>query len=491
MYKKILLVLVSIIFLSSFQVAFANVIINEVQIGGSDTNDEFIELYSSQNQDLTDWYIKRKTSSGAEYSLVSATHFKDKSINGYLLLAKDPGYTGNVQPDISWPSSYSLADDNSIVLYNGNDQEVSKIGWGSVNASDCVGSCSSNPTDGNSLQFDGTTWCSSSQTPKTVNSTCPNNSNGGNNTSGGDTTDGDNNDAVSSTEQTVITKPKVLEIPIVKTKITVRNNSFVNIPINFKGETFYSNGKSIFDGRYLWNFGDGDSRQVLVTNNEKFTHTYFYPGDYNVILEHYPNYFSDIPDATDRINIKIAPSSIYISSVGDEKDFFVELTNNSDFDADLSGWSLSVDNKSFNFSKNTIIPTKKTVKISSRITNFTVNDKNNLKLLSPTNEVVFNYGDSLIPKIITQKIAIKKTLESKINPSDFLENKEISSLDPEDFSASAINSNNSTLKSYGFFGVIFWIALVSICVVSVWFLRRRSSSSGVKSVGDEFELLDE
>lgn len=497
MSKKQVLVLFSIIFLSSFHFAFAGVIINEVQIGGTSANDEFIELYSSDTQSLTDWYIKRKTSSGAEYSLVSSTHFKDKTINGYLLLAKDGSYVGSATPDILWPSStsYYLADDNSIILYNGNDQEVSKIGWGSANASDCDGTCPSNPTNGNSLQLNGS-WCAALPTPGLANVSCDAGGNqntggdtNGNNTGGG-TSGGNTSGGVSgSTSEKTTTKPKTPEIITIKTKITARNNSFINIPINFKGETSFSNGQNIFSGRYLWNFGDGDSREMLVTNNEKFTHTYFYPGDYAVILEHYPNFFADTPDAIDKINIKIALTAVTISAVGDEKDFFIELTNNSDLDADISAWSISNGIRNFYFPKNTIIPVKKKMKISSRITGFTVDDKVNLKLLSPTNEVVFDYGVPVVVKPITKTVSptinnTVKTIENKVDTS--LNKKDFQIIDA-DLSASVINSN----KSYRVWGIVFWLILVSGAILSVLFLRKRISSSGAKSTEDDFELLDE
>ena len=63
MSKKTFLVLVGFAFLFSFNLAQADVIINEVQIGGTTADDEFIELYnsSSSDVDLTNWYINKKS----------------------------------------------------------------------------------------------------------------------------------------------------------------------------------------------------------------------------------------------------------------------------------------------------------------------------------------------------------------------------------------------------------------------------------------------
>lgn len=109
-------------------------LINEIMVG-SDSNSgyAFLELYNpTQNPvDLTGWTIKKKTSSGTQSSFVVSDRLKNKIIlpGKYLLLARE-GYGGSVAPDVTWPSSYSLArTNNSIIIYDKSGQKVEEISW--------------------------------------------------------------------------------------------------------------------------------------------------------------------------------------------------------------------------------------------------------------------------------------------------------------------------------------------------------------------------
>lgn len=108
-------------------------LISEVQISGETSKDEFIELYNPNNEsvDLTDWVIKRKSSSGIEYSLVSASRLEGKTIpaQGYFLLAHED-YTGTVTSDVVWAKSNSVASNNSVLLYAFDGSVIDKVGIG-------------------------------------------------------------------------------------------------------------------------------------------------------------------------------------------------------------------------------------------------------------------------------------------------------------------------------------------------------------------------
>ena len=75
-------------FFSFVNITQASVVINEIQI--SPTEGRFIELYNNGDSyvDLTNWYIQRKTASGAFGSLVTKTNFENKSIgpNSFFLI---------------------------------------------------------------------------------------------------------------------------------------------------------------------------------------------------------------------------------------------------------------------------------------------------------------------------------------------------------------------------------------------------------------------
>ncbi len=114
------------------------ILISEVMAGSSaSSDDEFIEIYNygSQAVDLTGWSIKKKSSSGAESSLVVASRLSGKTIPAgkYLLLAHDGGYTGTVSADVTWPASYSLAYTNNVVtIYSASGGVIDQVSWAEI-----------------------------------------------------------------------------------------------------------------------------------------------------------------------------------------------------------------------------------------------------------------------------------------------------------------------------------------------------------------------
>jgi hypothetical protein len=112
------------------------ILINEIQIAGQTADDEFIELYNPNETsiNLSDYALKKKSSTGVESTLVTSSRFENKIIpaKGFLLLAREEYYQGSTLPDIFWPKSYSLASNNTIILYDPLGKIVDKVGWGNA-----------------------------------------------------------------------------------------------------------------------------------------------------------------------------------------------------------------------------------------------------------------------------------------------------------------------------------------------------------------------
>jgi len=90
----------------------------------------FIELYNpnSNDIDLTDWYIQRRTATGSDFnSFVSKTHFANRIIpaKSFLVIA----HKSIIQADIILPE-LTLTDSNTIQLKNASGTIVDKVGWG-------------------------------------------------------------------------------------------------------------------------------------------------------------------------------------------------------------------------------------------------------------------------------------------------------------------------------------------------------------------------
>ena len=476
MFKRKVLVFVGVFLFLGCKIVFAEVVINEVQIGGITANDEFIELYNfgDSSESLTGFYIKKKTSSGSESNFVVASRFEGVSIpvNGYLLLGREGSYAGSVSSDIFWPSSYSLASNNSLTLYRGNETDKDEVSWGDIENS-------------SSFQKTSSGWITALSTPKALNKeTESSSSNEENDNEEKTTTTTSFGSSVSSSEN------KIKIIPIFKASILAPSLAFTGEPIVLDLSVKYGN-ENYAVGKYFWNFGDGTSLEKSG-GFEKISHTYFYPGEYNVSLEYFKSNGSFFPEAKNEIVIKVVPLTVSISKVGDQKDFFVELSNNADSKIDISKWTLSSFDKIFTLPKNTTIAGKKSIIISGRVSGFVLGDEKNLKLISSTGDIVFDYSPILALNKITSN-GVSSTFLNTINIESSVENKitdKIENFD-DNLSAIALLGNTDATEysdSYLFYGV--FVVLIAGAATVVYFIRRKKSVLKPEECED-LEILDE
>ncbi|KKQ22690.1 hypothetical protein A2999_01135 [Candidatus Wolfebacteria bacterium RIFCSPLOWO2_01_FULL_38_11] len=116
-------------------VSINHILISEVMVGiDGNSAYEFIELYNPTASaiDLTNWTIKKISSTGSESSLLVALRLEGKIIGAgkYFLAANEGGYSGQVAADVFWATSNTLAySNNAIILYNGNSEKVEEISW--------------------------------------------------------------------------------------------------------------------------------------------------------------------------------------------------------------------------------------------------------------------------------------------------------------------------------------------------------------------------
>ena len=156
--------------------------------------------------------------------------------------------------------------------------------------------------------------------------------------------------------------------------------AFIDEEINFDGSK--SHDPDGFDLAYEWNLGEGG-----IENDVKITHKYSYPGTYLVSL----TVFDDRYYVTDTIIVNIYPKKITISEflpspIGkDEEEEWVEIYNDSDLIADISGWQLDDEDggsEPFVFPKNTLIAPNSYLVFPRQITGIALNnDKDKVRLL--------------------------------------------------------------------------------------------------------------
>jgi hypothetical protein len=453
------------VFFSSVNIANAEVVINEVKI--SPTGDRFIELYNSGSSsvDLTNWYLQRKTSTGSDFgSLASKTYFSGKSIEakGYFVISK----TEIENTDIIY-GSLTLTESNVIQLKNGSQELIDKVGWGEV--SDCGDNCAPNPTTGNSIgRISRGNWVSATSTP------------GGINSSSGNEDGGDENVANenSDTEINPITQTSATAILKITTKIISPKIVVAGIPFSVNSETTTNRGETYAVGKYVWNFGDGGVREVRVAS--PFEYAYDYPGEYVLSLSYFASTFSKEAEATNRITIKVIPSDIYISSVGNDADPYIELENKSKYEVILSKWIINAGAHYFVIPEGTTLLPGKKIKLSPKITGFTGEDIKYISISTPSREVVATYPIQ-IKRIVQKTSVVSGGVKNIVTPIEKYPSENSNVINLNDLGASVSDSGVNISKSA--YPIIGLILVIGIGIASFLMIKNKNKDE----VGDYIE----
>src|SRR3989344_5150317 len=318
MSQKLVLVFTAAVLFSRASFASAQVVINEF-VSDPDSGAEWVELLntSSSEMDLSGWSWTELAGPGTDTEHESST----KNLNGIISAAGVFVFEMN---------SVLNNTGDSIGLYN-RASLASRVTFGKVNnySKDLEA-----PAKGKSGALVSGSWQSDQEPTKgAVNPSSGNNNNGDENDNTSIDSSSSSSSVGSSAKSTVIISAKI------KTEVSVRNIAYIGIPLAFQGKVTQGD-KAMSHGRYFWNFGDGDFRETRAVRTDKFTHTYFYPGEYAVLFEYYPDAFAETPEAASKITIKVVPASVSISRVGTANDFFIELSNDTNYNIDLSGWTL-------------------------------------------------------------------------------------------------------------------------------------------------------
>jgi len=469
-------------------------ILSELMANPDTGQDEWIEIYNSGSSDVAVDASKWRISSGdtTKWTMNNGDNFSIPA-NSYVIFAGDKSTFLADNPNFSW------------TVYETGISSLNNTG-GTIKILDQDGNSVDSVTytsgeggagDGNSLQLINGSWVGSIPTPGLQNATTVSS-----NTpvaSGGLPANYSNNTSISSTSTTQTqNQSQILKI---KTEIVGKTFGFVGLPISLSANATGHSGEKLFFGNYYWNFGDGDSKEIKVSDMTRFTHTFFYEGEYDVTLEYYTNINSENPDASDKITIKVIPADISISNVGEEKDFSVEISNNTPYDADLSNWVLSSNEKSFTLPKDTIVGAKKKIILSPKITGFSILDKNTLKLSDSQGDMIFDYSSSIKPVEVSNNnnTVPVKTLKPSINKNStavkppvggFTAKSSNGQIPVDNLEAEAVNSGVSkeTDFKYGVFGLLI---LLGVSVGTTYYIRKRNRKSAIKTVGEDFEILGE
>lgn len=451
MHKKIILIFVFVLFFTFFKVSFGNVVINEVQIESeSSKDDEFIELYNNSGEeiDLTNWSLYKKTSGGTESSLVAKSRFANKKIGAYgtLFLARENNYLGTRTVDVFWPSSYSVAFNNSLILYKDFENKIVEhsVSWGEVSSF------------------------------KYTNSNA-------------EVEENNNDNLENEQEVVVLNEQETIKTISEKLQINTSKLGFAGIPISLEAIVLNQEYKNIY-GKFLWNFGDGNFKEVKSIDNNKFSYKYNYPGKYNIYVEYYKNSSDINPTLFTEINLEIISPTIIISNTGEQDNFFIELTNKTNYDINLQNFILSGQYNNFIFPKNTFLKKNNKIILSPEATNFNLNDKNFLELRDTGNKIIFS-NKILTTQVIKKKVSSPTNSQNQniiIEENNFSERGGDYTSENFDLEALALDSNSKqNLFKDSYFLLTLFLIIFAIFIVLL--IRKNSQKEDL----DEFEILDE
>lgn len=447
--SKIILISV-FLFLSLSRLASASFEITEIMydLDGTDTGREWVEVYNngSESADFSHWYF---FSDNTKHS-VAAQGSSSIPPSGYAVIAQDvskfkidwPNYTGLIF-DSSWTG---LSNDGETIGLK--DPDLNLVSSVSFTSSMGAGG------DGNSLQNISGSWVGALPTPGAQNQSSGSGGGGG---SGGGS---------SGVPSVVTTDPKIVvkketETPKIVTSILSKNIAFAGIPLKIDFRTTGLKKEPIIIGRFAWNFGDGTG--FSISDQKEFEHTYQYPGEYVLILSYFSNIFQKSPEATDRMIIKVLPSEVLISSVGSTTDPYVELSNKSNYEVDLSNWNLKNYTHSFSIPGGTIILPNNKIKISSKITGFTVGDLSYLILENTKGEVMTTYP------VYNNSVHINGSYDK--TTQDNTHSKDPDVIDLNNLGASAGNANISNQ----YISTIGLALIILIGIMTVLLIKKNKS----------------
>lgn len=450
----------TIIGLSLFlsQPVSAQVVISEIMYDlqtGSDTGREWVEIANTSGSPITvstsTWkFFEANTNHGLTLFQGSLTI----SAGGFFVIADDPS-----KFLVDWPNFSGTIFDSTFSLTN-TTGEVIAIKTSTTTTADQITYDVSGGAagDGNSLQLVNGVWKGSTPTPNAVNSSSSGNTATTTGQSSGTTNNNPATDnSLSEDNSTYSNYSSWPTDPQIFCRIVGPSTGINGADIVFRGETSGLDKKPIENARYVWNFGDGATKE-----GESVLHAYNFPGDYVVILD----VSSGKYNATSRLKIKIISADIALGGIVSGSDGKVDLINNSSQELDLSYWRIRSGNQYFNLPKNTKIVAHGKLPLSSSVTGLNIAGQDAV-LLYPNGSVAYNPQSASVVIARTEVVASPEKLVAPVFTKSDVQSKpaaqvasvasaleEVENVDASQLSKSTQQNQASSFFSPWLFGVV-------------------------------------
>ena len=109
----------------------SHLVISAVQIAGASTTNDFVKIFNQANNSvgIGGWKLRKKSSSGADYSLREIPIGSFIPAGGYFIWANSTdGFSVSVGADVS--SAETLSANNSVALFDASGTIVDAVAWG-------------------------------------------------------------------------------------------------------------------------------------------------------------------------------------------------------------------------------------------------------------------------------------------------------------------------------------------------------------------------
>ena len=447
--------------------AFANLEITEVMYDpqGANTSHQWIEVYNSgpNSIDLSTWSVTDHDTSW-HFRTISSDSSTSLSPNSWAIIAKTSNLTDfknknqNLSGQILKANITLGASSGEIGLSSDKKNIISEVSYFSL------------MDNGNSLQLINGEWVESTPTPGKENVL-----NIDEETTAGDTANIYDNSDITSTDE--VTSNEKLTVLKITTKIISPKIVIAGTPFSLSSLTTTNRSETYTVGNYVWNFGDGMVSKIYTSG--PFDYMYEYPGEYSVTLSYFDSIFNKIADSTNKFVIKVVPSEIFVSAVGNTDDPFIEIENKSKYEITLSNWIVTAGSHYFIIPVGTIILSGKKIKLSPKITGFVGKDLQSVIITNQDKLIISNYPAEM-KNLILKKSIVSVASNNKTVPTN-------NSL-PDDQSlvkdSQIINLNNlgASVQSSGFsvpkkaYPIIGLFAIIGIGGASFLLLKKKGDS---------------
>lgn len=299
---------------------------------------------------------------------------------------------------------------------------------------------------------------------------------GGSNNVITDSTAGNNDSSSSTSSQSSSSgsssKNEEQKVYKIVTKIITPKIVTAGIPFIIDHQTTGTKNEKVILGKFVWNFGDGNYKEVLTSDS--FEYAYQYGGDYVLTLSFYDSILKDKPDAVDRINIKVTAPGLVVSSVGKADDPFIEIENKSNYEMNLFNFIIKGGVHFFSIPDGTILLPGKKLKLSPKITGFDFSDLSYISIVNKEGQIFATYPNR-IPSII--KYSTNQNSNSNIVKSESVTNSKLEDspevINLNDLGASASNFGAELVSSKGLYSWVGLIGIMFLGILSVIFIRNK------------------